>query len=159
MPVAIDQQVAADDRIAGRRRRLGSPQRDADPREELFRAERLGDVVVRAGVQRVDLVGLGAPGRQHDDRHGPPVADQTAHLDAVHVRQPEVEDDEIGAVALDAAEGRAARHGGRHLVAARPQQRRHGRENPRLVVDDQDLQRHVTTPGARPDAMWLERQS
>ena len=51
------------------RRRLGDvPKRDADPGEQLADAERLGQVVVGAGVERLDLVLVLAARRDHDDR-------------------------------------------------------------------------------------------
>ena len=54
-------------------------------------AERLGDVVVGADVERLDLVvGLLAR-RQHDDRDAARGPQPREHLDAVEVGQPEVE--------------------------------------------------------------------
>ena len=46
-----------------------APERHADSRQQFLRAERLGDVIVGAEVERVDLVRFGASRRQHDDRH------------------------------------------------------------------------------------------
>jgi hypothetical protein len=69
------------DREAGSldERRIGvgpaSPSCGAQPREQLLHAERLGDVVVRAGVQRADLVALPLPGREDDDRCLAPAAE------------------------------------------------------------------------------------
>ena len=53
---------------------LGVPERHAEPGEQLADAERLGDVVIGASVERRDLVGLLAARREHDDRHGRPLA-------------------------------------------------------------------------------------
>ena len=45
------------------------PQRDAHAREQLAHRERLGDVVVGAGVERADLVLVLAARGEHHDRH------------------------------------------------------------------------------------------
>ena len=84
-------------RAAGRRgERLGAANLRLGARRELEHAERLRDVVVRAGVEQVDLFMLGVARRQHDDRHGGPLADLATDVDAGHVGQTEVEHDEIG---------------------------------------------------------------
>ena len=56
------------------------------------RAERLGHVVVRAGVERAHLLGLLAHRGQHEDRHLAPLPDRRGDLDAVAVGQDEVDD-------------------------------------------------------------------
>ena len=77
--------VAADDRFARRCRRVDPPQRDANPREQFLGAERLGDVVVGAGIERPHLVVFRAARRQHDDRRAPALANLAADVDAVDV--------------------------------------------------------------------------
>ena len=67
---------------------------------------------------------------------------RAAHLHAVDIRQTQIEHDEIGLVAIDRLDGRASRHRRVHVVAARTEQRRHGAEDVRLVVDDQDSRGH-----------------
>jgi hypothetical protein len=54
--------------------RVAPPDRGPQPGEQLAHAERLGHVVVGAGVEGRDLVGLGIAHRQHDDRHLGPAA-------------------------------------------------------------------------------------
>ena len=66
----------------------------AQPGEQLVHAERLGDVVVGAGVEGVDLVEAVGPTGQHEDRDVGPAAQPGDDLGAVHVGQAEVEDDE-----------------------------------------------------------------
>ena len=85
--LAVDDQVAAHDRLARRRRRLDAPQRRADAGQQLLGAERLGDVVVGAGVERAHLVAFGAARREHQDRHARRLAHAAADLDAVDIRQ------------------------------------------------------------------------
>ena len=58
--------------LLGRRPRAA--QRRLQASDQLARAERLGDVVVRARLQRSDLLLLLAHRRQHEDRHLAPLA-------------------------------------------------------------------------------------
>src|SRR5262245_50219941 len=53
------------------------------PGQELAHAEWLGDVIVGAGVERLDLGALLGARRQHEDRHRRPGADPPDDLDAV----------------------------------------------------------------------------
>ena len=69
------------------------PERDSQPGIEFAHAEWLGHVVIGALVQCVDLAVLGAVRRQYDDRHGAPGSDPLADLQAVHVRQAQVQHD------------------------------------------------------------------
>jgi hypothetical protein len=78
----------------------------AQPGQQHAEAERLGDVVVGAGVQAEDRVGIGLRRRQHDDRRFDAAAPhQAADLAAVHVRQPDVEQDGVEILALGQVEG------------------------------------------------------
>jgi hypothetical protein len=94
----IEPQVADLERFAGQRR-SHPPQHRGDPGQQLARAERLGHIVVRAGVEAADAVVLGLARGQHDDRHvgGRLVAAQpAAHLDAARALDHPVEDDQVG---------------------------------------------------------------
>jgi hypothetical protein len=63
----------------------GVAQGHADPGQQLAGAERLADVVVSSRVEGRYLVALLTAGREHDDRHGTPLAQPSDHLQAVHV--------------------------------------------------------------------------
>src|SRR6185437_6318972 len=68
----------------------------ADTRQQHGEAERLGDVIVRAGFKPEDRVGVGVMTGQHDDRRLEAGLTQDAHrLAAVHVRQPDIHDDQV----------------------------------------------------------------
>ncbi len=71
-------------------------ERDADAGQQFAHAERLGQVVVGAGVERGDLVFLLPASREHDHRRRQPFAQGSQHVQAVLVRQAQIEDDEIG---------------------------------------------------------------
>jgi two-component system, OmpR family, sensor histidine kinase KdpD len=82
--------------LAGRlHARIRPAQHDADARQQLLGAERLGHVVFRAGVERADLLLFRVARREHDDRRAPVFADGAAHIDTVHVRQPQIQDDHV----------------------------------------------------------------
>ena len=67
--------------------------------------ERLGDVVVDAQAQALDLVGRGVAGGQEDDRHpragALALAQPAGHLEAVEVGEHHVEHDQVGPALLD----------------------------------------------------------
>jgi len=67
----------------------------AHPREQLADTEGLAEIVIGAGVERRDLVGLLAARGEDDDRHRAPLAKPRDHLQSVDVRQAEVDDDDI----------------------------------------------------------------
>ncbi len=81
------------------------PQSGADPRDEFGEPERLGDVVVGAGVEPDDHVHLLGACGQHDDRQvgmaGPNLA---THVEPVDVRQCQVEQDQVGSSSGDAVD-------------------------------------------------------
>ena len=90
------------------RRRLGAvvgagaAQQRAHPREQFLEGERLGQVVVGAGVEAGDPLGHRIAGGQHQD--GQVVAgaaELTAHLEPVQPRHHHVEHQGVGPVAGD----------------------------------------------------------
>ena len=83
----------------------------ADAREQLFGAEGLRQIIVRARVQRGDLIALVAARGDDDDGKLRPLAHRLDYLHPVHVRQAEVEHDEIRTV--------RAYHGERLTAGAR----------------------------------------
>ena len=89
----------------------------ADAREELLGAEGLGEVVVGAGVEGLDLIALVAAGGDDKDGDLRPFADAAEDGHAVHVGQAEVEDDEVGTVRGDHGVGHRAGAGHEDVVA------------------------------------------
>ena len=79
-------------RPAERRR---APHDRADPGDQLAQPERLDDVVVGAELEPDDAVGLLAAGGHDDDRDARALAQLPADVEAVDVRQAQVEQDEV----------------------------------------------------------------
>src|SRR5207237_1541162 len=77
----IDLRRAQNEGLSGRRARRVA-QRRAHARQELPHAEGLGDVVVGAGIERLDLGALLVARGKHDDRHRGPLADVADELAA-----------------------------------------------------------------------------
>jgi hypothetical protein len=75
---------------------VGPAQPGPDPRDQLFRLERLDDVVIRAGLESQNHIYSVALGREHDDRHTRFGADLPADVDPVDTWQHQVEQDKIG---------------------------------------------------------------
>ena len=73
-------------------------------------AEGLGDVIVGAGFETENRVGVAVRGGQHDDRHVVAHAPgQPANLAPIHVGKPDVEQDQVEAVVLHGLDGLASR--------------------------------------------------
>src|SRR5574341_1735100 len=71
------------------------PQCRPHAREQFAHPERLADVVVRASVERNNLILLLAPCRKDDDRHSGPLAEAPDHLESVDIGQTKIEDDDV----------------------------------------------------------------
>jgi len=76
----------------------GPAQDGADARGQFAGGAGLGDVVVGAQFQADDAVGVVAPCREHEHRHGTVLAQFGEHFDAVQARHHDVQDgDRVGA--------------------------------------------------------------
>src|SRR5262249_8744106 len=85
-------------------------QRGSHPRKQFVHSERLGDVIVGAEVQRLDLAGLVAAARQHDDRHALiPCAQRAQQFVSLDIGEPEIEDDQVGLLLQHIERGLAVR--------------------------------------------------
>jgi hypothetical protein len=114
-----------------------SAQRRLQPRHELTRAERLGHVVVGAGLESAHLLLLLTDRRQDEDRHRRPLAQVASDLDAVAVGQHQVEDRGVRRAHGGGVE--RLRGGGRRddLEAGLAQHDAQGAQDLRLVVADE----------------------
>src|SRR5262245_42886857 len=119
----------------------GAPQQRADARQHLLQVEGLGDVVVGAGVEALDLVAPAVAGGENEHRHGATgAAPGLEHRDAVHLGQADVEDDRVIGLALAEKVALLAVVGAIHHVA---RVRERGRELPveiGIVLDHEETQ-------------------
>ena len=129
-PVAVAERlevVEVDPQVAGQpcQRRLrahvaGAADDAAHARDELLVVEGLGQVVVGAGGEALELVGLQAARRQHDDGDvlGARVLTKAPHqLEAAHARHHHVGDHHVGDLLEDGGERLVAVAGQAHLEA------------------------------------------
>ena len=139
MPPGIERQRPNHDPAVGVATGAGAtPEHDPEPRVELLEPERLGHEVVRAAVQRLDLLPLGEPCRQDHDRGHRVAPDPPDHVQAVHVGQAEVEQHDVGPARLPALERRAPVGRVLDAIAARAELAHQHRPDLVVVLDDQD---------------------
>src|SRR6476661_2768966 len=117
---------------------LGAAERGPDAAAELTDRERLGDVVVGAHLQAEHLVDLIVLRREHDDRHLAPAPHPAADLDAVELRQHDVQNDQVESLLGETVQRLAAVVRGNDLVALLSQGVGQKRLHGLLVVDEQD---------------------
>ena len=104
---------------------------------QLGHAERLGDVVVRAGVERQHLRSFVVTSGEHDDRHVGPAAKRLEDREAAHAGEPEVEQDDVGTHAGHLGQRCFAGRRFEDLIAAGAEVERQGAPDLAFVVDDQ----------------------
>ena len=93
----------------------------AQARHQLLDPERLGDIVGRTGVERLDLVALGTSRREHDDRDVCPRPYSTDDVQTRHAGQAEIEEEHVGKAPPGEPECVLAVAGVVHRVAAHRQ--------------------------------------
>ena len=121
-----------------------APQQGLDSRDELEHAERLGDVVVGTMAEPHHLVRLLAARREDLHRRLVPVGAQRAqHTIAVHPRQHQVEQDEIGIPPPRTLEPHQAVLRDVHLVALDLEVVAEPEGQVGIVFDDEQLGRHA----------------
>ena len=111
-----------------------------DPGEELIDGERLDEVVVGPGAEAGELVGDGAQGREENHRRPHAgIAGRSQHLEAAHLREQDVEDDDvIGEERVLVNRGLAVGNP-RAFMAGLPNCRGHGLGDDGVVLDDGDV--------------------
>ena len=137
-PSQVELEIADMEDVLGARGRLRAPEHRAHSRHELPRAERLGHVVVSTELKADEGVRFVGPGGEHDDGQAARPADRAGHVQAVAVRQSQVEHDEVGS--LCARDAQRGLRGPRGQDAEPSVGQVIGREpaDVRRVVDDED---------------------
>ena len=134
---------------------------DAQAREQLADAERLGQVIVGAEIERRDLVGLLVARGQHDDRPREPFAQALDHFEPGDVGQAEIDDDDVGLSRRRGLHAFVAGRCGRQRIAVRVERRREKTLDLRIVLDQQQMRarvRHCAT-GSRAGNGSVKRNS
>jgi hypothetical protein len=131
----VDSKVAQLDHARFPRGRLGAPENRPDPRNELARRERLGQVVVGSQLEAQDPIDLLVPGGEDQNRHASPSPQLLADFDSVQVGQTEIEDDEARVTPLDGLEAALARALADDLEACLLQVRSHQLADGLVVLD------------------------
>src|SRR5439155_1766937 len=104
-----------------------------------IRAERLGDIVVRALLHGGERGFFPSVGAHHDDEGGAATAPIRAQeSEAVHFRHPHVAQHQVERLSQGALQGALAVALGGHLVAGIGQQQAERLAQAGLIVDDQD---------------------
>jgi hypothetical protein len=120
------------------------PLRRADAHEELIDTEGFRDIIVGAKIERCDLGAFVLTIRKDDDRQGlVAIPDLSDDIEAIHVGQSKVEDDEIGRMLADHVERGVRIGGGGDDIALALQARVQKAKDRRLIIDDEN------TKGAR----------
>ena len=120
--------------VAGGAAHLG-----ADARQQLLHVEGLGDVVVGAGVHAGHLVAPAVARGEDDHRHlALGAAPLLEHADAVHLRQADIEDDDVVGLGLAEEVALLAVEGGVDGVAGVGQRRDQLAIEIAVILDDQD---------------------
>ncbi|MNI64466.1 hypothetical protein D3C73_1199110 [compost metagenome] len=130
-------------RAEAERRLQGIPrwhlaQQCAHPGEKFLDTEWFGHVVIGTAIERFDFLPFAGAHRQHQHRHRGPLAKLAQHLLAVHVRQAEVEHQQIGFAERRLRQAFGAGASLQHLVALGGKADAQELADLRFVVDDED---------------------
>src|SRR5262249_55421599 len=117
--VGVQREVADDDR--GAAAWWTAPEQRAQAREQLLALERLDEVVVGTGVEALDARLERVARGEHEDRDVVGRSQPPRDLDAIELRQPEIEDDEVRVEGGRLVERGLAVAGDAHLVPLQSQ--------------------------------------
>ena len=138
--IEVDHQRAEiEPAVVGHRR--DSTQRRSHPREQFLGIERLAHVIIGALFERRHFVLLAGFRRQYDDRHIGSLPHARADLEAVVIREAQVEHDQLRPMPIQCLEGGLRRRGALHVVALHHEQQRETLLQKRIVIDDQNASR------------------
>ena len=137
MPQRV-QAYRADAHLIARRTGGLLPQRGADPGQQFFNGEGLGDVIVRAGIQAVHLVHHGVPGGEQDHRGRFLPAEPAQHLESVQGRQHDIEQDQVEGIAQGGFQPFAPVEALAHAVSLVGQLKLHEAGQGFFIFDQQD---------------------
>ncbi len=120
-------------------RGLGAAEEDAEAGEEFAAAERLGQVVIGAGVEGGDFLRFAVAHGENEHGKLAPLAEAAEDLEAGHVGEAEIEDDGVGAEDGGFVEAEGAGGGFAHTVTGGFEGEAKEAADLNLVVDDEDV--------------------
>src|SRR5258706_3759408 len=126
-------------------------QDDAHTRSQLARAERLGDVIVRAQFQADELVALFHARSQHDDRDFAFAAHRAAYVDPIHTRHHQVEHYQVRLFTASGGQAAQAISSRNHLKAGGFEVILADLDDLGFVINDEDLFWHGFRKGLYKD--------
>ena len=109
----------------------------SNSRQQFGHPKRFGQIVIGAQIQRIHLVALLSPGRDHDDRCAGRTAELSGYLETVPVGQAEVEQDDLRVAPGSLGQSLARRRGLDHLILVGPQGCTEKAAHLGLVLDQQ----------------------
>ena len=137
-PVELEHQVRPEVEALARDAIADPPKDPLDARPQLRVVVGLGDVVLGELVEEVGLVVAGVDRRQDDDRQVGTCLDLARERQPVHPRHQQVDDQEVGPGAVEAAERLFAVARGRDVEAVEAELLGERDEQIAIVVDEQD---------------------
>lgn len=133
-----------------------APAERPEPRQQLPRAEGLGEIVVRAAVQARHRVVQFALGRQHEDRRADSLGARLARDGkAVLVRQHDVQHDQVIGPGLDRGQSLQPVSAVVHVVLLLPQDLAQCLRHPLFILHEQNP--HANTSPLIPFSVYQKR--
>src|SRR6266849_2147542 len=117
---------------------LGTAQYSAHTGQEFFHPKRLGQIVVRAQIERRDLVAFSIQRGQHDDGNGGMLTHAPADLKSIHAWHHDVQYQQMGVFPFPQRQGFQAVACLKHLEAARSQIAAHEVTQRRFIFSQQN---------------------
>ena len=118
---------------------IGASERGANASKQFSDGERLGDVIVCAEVETVDLIRNLVLGGEHDDGHAGGLTHASTDLHTIHLGQHDIEQDEIKVFFENAFERKTTVALGDGVEALMSELELNEAGNARLIFDDQNL--------------------
>ena len=137
----------------------GAAQQRADARQHLFEMERLGDIVVGAGVEALHLVAPAVARGENQHRHGAAgAAPGLQHRDAIHFGQADIEDHRVIGLGLAEIVALLAVEGAVDHIAGVGQRRGELPVEVGIVLDHEETQGNFLPVSARRRACRFRRR-
>jgi hypothetical protein len=126
-----------------------------DAIEQVSQVARFGQVVIRASVQRSDLIGFRSMNREDDDRCLNQGAETTGNFDSIDIRQSDIENDHIGPQDWYSLEDNFARTSLMNEIPPRGQSNTENVAKRLLVINYQNLRATIgqAAPSVRNDLL------